>query len=108
MSKIVINNSQEFERLINNFELYCKNIVDILNNEKKNVTSINSTDVWSGNAQEALYGKYQMLEKNFSPIEQTFQIYVKFLRNTLEAYKSIDKKLNNDVEANIGNLNVNS
>lgn len=108
MSRIVINNSQEFERLINKFELCSKNIVDILNNEKKNVANINSTDVWSGNAQEALYGKYQMLEKNFGPIEQTFQIYVKFLRNTLEGYKNIEKNIIDDVEKNINNLDVNS
>lgn len=108
MSNIVINDSSEFERLINNFELYCKNIVDILNNEKKNMTNINSTDVWSGKAQEALYGKYVNLEKNFEPIEQTFQIYVNFLRNTLDGYRAIDKKINNDIEANVSNLDVNS
>ena len=41
-------------------------------------------------------------------IEQTFQIYVNFLRNTLDGYRAIDKKINNDIEANVSNLDVNS
>lgn len=108
MKKITITNSNEFEKIIEKIETSRRNISDIFAEESNNIEYINETDIWTGKAQNVLYRKHKELEKNFSPIDETLQIYVAFLRNTLESYKNLETKIVKDIEINSDNLNINS
>lgn len=108
MSKIVITNSQEFENIIKKIEKSHQEIVQVFQNEKNNMESINETDTWSGKAQTTIYCKYKQLEQNFAPIDETLQIYIQFLKTALKDYKELEENFNNNIDSNLENLNVNS
>ena len=108
MSKIVITDSNEFENIIYNLEMSLPRIKEIFQNETNDMENINQTDIWSGKTQEIVFNKYCELKENFSPIEESLQIYIDFLKNTLSDYRTLENKFKNDMNLNDQNLNVNS
>ena len=108
MNHIVIEDSNEFENIIAKFEDSYKIIKDTFDNEKKNIETINSTDVWSGDTQKVIYNKHTELQKNFTPIEEALELYIEFLKKTLSDYKAFEAKTNENITSNDQELDVNS
>lgn len=108
MKEIVITNSDEFELCITSFESSLNKIKDIFSKEKNNLERINGTPAWTGPVQEEIYKKNLELHENYQPIEQALQIYIDFLKKTLNDYKAFEEKVNFNAEQNSYNLNVNS
>ncbi len=109
MNQIVIKDSAKFEEVINNIEKELPSIQNTFQSQRRNSEDMSGTDVWKGQAQEKLYEKYKQLEQNFTPIEKTISIYVRFLRKTLEDYKMLEQNLNARIDEYSGNqLDVNS
>ena len=106
MNTITITNSNEFEKIIEKIETSRRNILEIFSEDSNNIENIHETDIWTGKAQDALYRKYKELERNFSPIDETLQIYVAFLKNTLESYKEFEEKTIKDTDINSNNLDI--
>ena len=107
MNGVVIENSDEFEALINSFETSTNKIKDIFNNEKNEIEKINSTDVWSGDTQKVIYDKNKMLQENFDPIVEALDYYVLFMKKVVSDYKAFENKINQNAEVNSDELNVN-
>ena len=107
MNGVVIENSDEFEALINSFENSTNKIKDIFNNEKNEIEKINSTDVWSGDTQKVIYDKNKMLQENFDPIVEALDYYVLFMKKVVSDYKAFENKTNQNAEVNSDELNVN-
>ena len=108
MNKITITDSSKFEEVIQVFEQVLPNIKNHFESERRNAREINATATWTGKSQEALYGKYKMLEENFDPIVETIEIYIRFLKKTLEDYKLLEQQLNAKEQEFSEQLNVNS
>ncbi len=106
--KIIITDSAKFEEVIMELEESYGKIKDIFAKEKNNKEEINGTDTWTGKAQEAMYDKYALLAENFTPVEYSLNVYIKFLKKTLEDYKRIEEEINRNMEAVAEQLNVNS
>lgn len=107
-SRIVITDSGQFEEVINSLEDSYNKIKDIFSKEKSNKEEINGTDTWTGSAQEAMYGKYEQLSENFEPIEYSLEVYIKFLRKTLEDYIRVEEEISNNIDQIANELDVNS
>lgn len=107
MNSVVIENSDEFESLINSFEISANKIKDIFNNEKNEIEKINSTDVWSGDTQKVVYDKNKMLQENFDPIVEALDYYVLFMKKVVSDYKAFENKTKQNAEVNSDELNVN-
>ena len=108
MNQITITNSEQFEEVIQTFESTLPKIHDIFANESRNIEEINGTSTWSGETQKVIYGKFKMLEKNFVPIEDSLNIYLKFLKKTLQDYKNIEAHIEQVAQDSDVQLNVNS
>ena len=108
MNNIKITNFGEFQNVINSLEISVKKIHDIFASEVKNSKEIDGTDTWNGNAQKALHTKYVELMKNFPPIEYSLDLYVKFLKKTLEDYTLLDKEINQNIDDAASAMDVNS
>ncbi len=108
MNKIVITSSDDFENVISNFETSLNKIKDIFEKESSLVETINGTDVWTGATQEVIYDKHKELEKNFEPVKESLQIYINFMKKTINDYKYLDTKIDVDAIDNSSNLDVNS
>lgn len=108
MNKIIIRDSAKFEELINKIEAQLPVIQDAFRNEKNNSRGIAGSTTWKGMSQEALYGKYKQLEQNFTPVEESISIYIKFLKKTLEDYKALESSFDAKAEEFSNQLNVNS
>ena len=108
MNKIVIKDSARFEELINVIEAQLPNIKNTFQNERRNSQGMSGSETWKGLSQEALYGKYKLLEQNFEPVEESIAIYIKFLKKTLEDYKALEASIDAKAEEYSNQLNVNS
>ena len=108
MNGIVITDSGQFEEVITSIEDSYNKLKDIFAKEKNNKEEINETDTWTGNASQAMYGKYVELTENFTPIEYSLSVYIKFLKKTLEDYKRVEQEISNNLEVVAEQLNVNS
>ena len=106
-NNIVITDSTQFEEIINALETSYNNLVNIFTNEQINIELINETDTWTSEAQKALYGKYTTLSGNYEKIQYSLEVYIKFLKKTLEDYKLADERINDNIEKIENELNVN-
>jgi len=104
---IEITSSIDFEKIISKMEQSIINIEKILDNETKNIESINETDIWSSKTQKVVYRKFKELDNNFSTINSSLSTYIKFLQKTVSDYKNIEMTIDTNIEKNIENLNVN-
>lgn len=108
MKRIVITDTNEFERIITEFEQIRNNIQNVFTEEKNNIEKINDENVWNGKTQEIIYQKHLDFQKNFSPIEEALEIYINFLKNSLQSYKDLENNINQNINTASEELNVNS
>ena len=80
MNRIVITDTAKFEEVITNIENILPSIKDSFESTRKNAQGMSGTNTWKGQSQETLYGKYQQLETNFAPVEETIEMYIRFLK----------------------------
>ncbi len=108
MNDFEITSSEEFENIIRNIEIHCKNIESIFQNENKNMERINQTVAWSGPAQEATYNKYKELSDCYDTINTSLKTFVNILQSTVNKYKAVESAIQNNAEQNAVQLDVNS
>lgn len=104
MNKVVITDSEQFEQVIQSLETSYNKIKDIFKNQMKNAEEINGTDTWTGATAEVMYSKYKLLTQNFNPIEYSLELYIKFLKKTLEDYRRAEEEIDrniNDIEQSL-------
>ena len=94
---VEITDTNQFEEIINSFESSYNKIKDLFANQKQNAEKINATDVWTGATAEVMYNKYKLLSDNFGPIEFSLEVYIKFLKKTLEDYKRITQEIDRNI-----------
>ncbi len=107
-SNIVITDSAKFEEVIASLEESYKKVKEIFEKQNKNKEEINETDIWSGYGAKAMYSKYNDLSKNFAPIDYSLQVYIKFLKKTLEDYTRLVQELDRNTNEMANSLDVNS
>lgn len=108
MNQIVITDSAQFEEVIKTIEQTLPKIHDIFENEKRNIEEINGTSTWTSETQKVIYEKFKMLANNFTPIDDSLNIYLKFLKKTLQDYKNFEAHVDKAAEASSIQLDVNS
>lgn len=96
------------ENVISNFESSLSKIKDVFQKETTLVETINQTDVWTGDTQRVVYDKHKKLEENFKPIEEGLQVYINFLKKTVNDYLIHEATVERNAEENASNLTVNS
>ena len=108
MNNITITDSDKFSEVINSLEASYNKIKEIKENEKINKELINETDIWTGTAQKSMYNKYDELINIYDQVDYSLDIYIKFLKKTLEDYKLINDEINRNVDLLEKEFNVNS
>lgn len=107
MSKALINTT-ELEKEINVFETSLNKIKEIFQNERKNLNHMNEKNVWAGKTQEAIYNNQVAFQNNFEPIEEALQVYINFMKKSLNDYKRFEQTQVLNQENNASDLDVNS
>ena len=105
--KIVITNYQDFENIIKELNESLERIKELFNSENNLMKKIDNTDIWSGEVQEKVYSKYLELSECYNPVIKSLETYIKYLNNTLNSYKEMDKTISRSVDNNIEDLDVN-
>lgn len=108
MGKIEIRDSNAFEVEIKVFEDSLKNIKEIFQSEINNSERINKTDIWTSMVQEEIYAKKIEFQKNFGPIEEALQVYINFMKKTLDDYTRLENITSKSIDDQVRNLDVNS
>ena len=85
-NQVTITNTEEFKEVISSLEHSFNKIIEAGRNQIKNANRINETDTWSGKTAKVMYEKYKMLNDNYSHIEYSLELYIKFLKKSLEDY----------------------
>lgn len=105
---LLITSQEEFQSVIVSLENSVKKIQDIFAREEKNSMEIDGTNTWTGKAQNTFHSKYIELIENFAPIEYSLDLYVKFLKKTLEDYMLLIKEMNQNIDEAAMAMDVNS
>ena len=108
MNNIVITNSSEFQKIIDSLESSKNTITDLFDREKENVKNVNETDTWTGLSATAFYNKYVELNNNYDNITNSLDVYIRFLKKTLNDYTRLEKEINNNIDNVASSLDVNS
>lgn len=98
---VTINDESKFENIILNIENEAKKIREIFEKSNNNIEKINGTEVWSGIVQEEFVNKYKELSNNYANVNESLNTYIKFMRNIVNNYKNLDRKLTNEVDNNV-------
>ena len=107
-SGISITDENAYREVIAAFENSLRNIIDVSISEEKNAERINNTDVWSGASAQAMYEKYKALNDNYPGITYSINLYIKFMKKTLEDYTRLVAELGRNIDDMATNLDVNS
>lgn len=107
MSKVVITNSTEFEKIIRELEHTIPLIEDSFRLQDRNFSMIDGTDNYRGKCQRVISEKYNDVKKNYVPIQEALTNYVKFLKITLLNYEKFEETMDETINNNLENLNVN-
>ncbi len=108
MSKVVITDSNEFERIIGLIEESYRRIIQIFEEEKNNIELINETDIWTSKTQKVIYDKIKLLQTNYEPINESIGLFIEFLKKTIDDYKRFEKITLESENDNQINLDINS
>lgn len=106
MSKTFIN-TVGLEQELSVFENSLNNIKNIFQRERNNLNYMNDGHSWVGRSQEIMYNKQVEFQQNFEPIEEALQVYINFIRKSLEDYRREEDTRIKNIEENLNNLNVN-
>jgi len=107
MSLIVLN-PDGLEKEINEFEKSKNKIRQIFDREKKTTLILNNGHSWVGKAGNAMYNKQQEFQKNFDPIIEALDVFIKYMKTSLEEYRKAEKETMIGLEKNSESLDVNS
>ena len=105
---IEINNSSEFQSVINELEISRGRIEEIFNKQNASVATIKDNDNWQGMTEEAFQKKYNELSNNYQDIDNAMKSYITFLETTLDNYTRLENKIGSDADNNATELDVNS
>ncbi len=99
-SKGLDSATDEMEKCVNEI----KDLFERCNNTFK---SMHNSDLWSGEANDSFYNRYNELSSIFPKVNEGLDIYIKFLRITSGNYQDGENKINNNIDTNDIKLNVN-
>ena len=107
MSDITIKDTKTFEKIVNELEQIVPQIDNSFVVQNKNFSMINGTDIYKGKCQSVISKKYDLFKKNYEPVNEALNNYVKYLKITLENYKEYEKTLNSAIDDNVDGLSIN-
>lgn len=107
-NSVVITDSSQFQEIINSLEASHSKIRDIIEKENKNVGLIDDTEIWTGACARSMHNKYKELNSNYPLIDSSLDIYIKFLKKTLEDYRRFEEEVSSNIDNMASNLDVNS
>ena len=107
-NSITITDSEKFNEVITSLEDSYNKLKEIKENEKTNKELINATDVWTSNAQNSMYNKFTELINIYEQVDYSIDIYIKFLKKTLEDYELLNEEISKNVDLVENELNINS
>jgi hypothetical protein len=108
MNNITITDSDKFAKVITSLENSYNKLREIKENENINKEVIDETDVWTSNAQKSMYNKFDELVNIYEQVDYSLDIYIKFLKKTLEDYTLINEEISRNIEKVENELNINS
>lgn len=95
---IEITSYEEFEDIINSFQEVANNIHDIFDHVRTNDEHLNDGSTIQGKTAEHTYARCKELAANYEPIDYSLNLYINFLRKTLEDYKLLDEAIDKNAE----------
>ena len=106
MSKAFID-TVGLEKEIQVFEQSANNIKMIFEKEKRNLLDMNNGHTWVGKTQEKMYEKQVSFQNNFEPINEALEVFINFMKKTVDDYKRFEDTSNKNIDENVDNLKVN-
>ena len=99
---------QTVNGVILELENILKRIKDVVDVQDKNLLDVGETPTWTGMSASALREKYEQLSKNFPMIVYSLELYIRFLKKTVQDYELIDKAQTENMEEMKDQMDVNS
>ena len=106
-SIIEISSFEKIQAIIIELKESLSEIKKIFDDESQNIEKINGIENWKGITQQAIYSKCKKLQKNFPDVEESLEIYIEFLEETLSEYKNAELIISQNLQLNSDKLDIN-
>ena len=104
---VEITSYEEFEDVIKSLQDVTNNIHDIFEHRRTCDEHLIDGSTMQGKTAERTYARCKELEENYGPIEYSLNLYINFLKKTLEDYKLLDQAIDKNAEEFAQALDVN-
>ncbi|MBR1385859.1 MAG: WXG100 family type VII secretion target [Bacilli bacterium] len=99
-------NSAALDAVTNKIEATSNKIEELFNKINNSMKELHKSEIWSGDANESCYKRFQELSEYFPKINAGLDTYISFLRKTNENFVNAENSINRQVDTNEVELNV--
>ena len=100
--------TEKVKSVISELESILKKLINTVDGQDKNLLDVGETPTWTGKSASALREKYDQLSKNFPMVVYSLELYIRFLKKTVEDYELMNKAQSENIDEMKENLDVNA
>jgi hypothetical protein len=100
--------TEKVNEVISNLESILNKLTNTFDNQDRNLLDVGETPTWTGKSASVLRSKYDQLSKNFPMVVYSLELYIRFLRKTVEDYELMNKAQSENIDEMKEQLDVNA
>ncbi len=100
--------TEKVNSVISELESILKKLINTVDGQDKNLLDVGETPTWTGKSASVLREKYDQLSKNFPMVVYSLELYIRFLKKTVEDYELMNKAQSENIDEMKENLDVNA
>lgn len=100
--------TEKVNSVISELESILKKLINTVDGQDKNLLDVGETPTWTGKSASVLREKYDQLSKNFPMVVYSLELYIRFLKKTVQDYELMNKAQSENIDEMKENLDVNA
>ncbi len=108
MGVTTVIDTEKMNGVIHELEGILKKLMNLFDIQDKNLLDVGETPTWTGKSATVLRSKYDQLSKNFPMVVYSLELYIRFLKKTVQDYEMMNKAQSQNIDEMKENLDVNA
>ncbi len=108
MGVTTVIDTEKKNGVIHELEGILKKLMNLFDIQDKNLLDVGETPTWTGKSATVLRSKYDQLSKNFPMVVYSLELYIRFLKKTVQDYEMMNKAQSQNIDEMKENLDVNA
>ena len=108
MGVTTVIDTEKVNSVISELESILKKLINTVDGQDRNLLDVGETPTWTGKSANVLRDKYNQLSKNFPMVVYSLELYIRFLKKTVEDYELMNKAQSENIDEMKEQLDVNA